>query len=151
MLVMSSTYVPRQAGEVPTTAPGRERRMKRFMPLAATYNVVWGIAAIAAPNQLARFLGFDGAGDGMGWRATGVMVLAYAPAYLWAANHPRDAKPILATAVFGKALGLVGWLVGAATGRFGPRTVVLTAFNDAIWIPGLLGALRGPQPAGGRA
>jgi hypothetical protein len=124
---------------------------KIFLLAAALYNASWGLTAIAAPRQLARTFGFNDRGDGMGWRAAGVVVLAYAPAYLWAISHPCEARPILATAIFGKAIGVTGWVVGVATGRFSRRSAVLPLANDAIWIPGLLFALRRPQPAVGRA
>jgi hypothetical protein len=124
---------------------------KIFLLGAALYNALWGMTAIAAPRQLARTLGFNDPGDGMGWRATGVVVLAYAPAYLWAIAHPREARPILATAIFGKAIGVTGWVVGVATGRFSRRTAALPLLNDAIWIPGLLVALRSPRPTGMQA
>jgi hypothetical protein len=35
-----------------------------------------GVAAILAPTRLARLLGFSPDGDGMGWRAAGVVLLA---------------------------------------------------------------------------
>ena len=109
---------------------------------AAVYDAVWGAAAVVAPNRLARVLGFSPAGDGMGWRAAGVVLLAYAPAYLWAADHSREARPILATAAIGKAIGGFGWILGALTGRFPIRTLVLPAFNDFVWLPGLVRLLR---------
>jgi hypothetical protein len=104
---------------------------------AAAYNAIWGVVAVVAPRTLARLLGFDGRGETIGWRATGVMVLAYAPAYIWAARHPEAARPIIATALFGKSLGAAGWLAGWLTGRFRTRTAVLTLLNDAIWLPSL--------------
>ena len=82
--------------------------MNRLLLGAAAYNLAWGITALAAPRRLAHFIGFGDAGDGMGWRAAGVVVLAYAPAYAWAATHERDARPIVATAIFGKAIGAGG-------------------------------------------
>ena len=109
---------------------------------AAVYNAVWGAAAVVMSRSLARFLGFDGQGETIGWRATGVMVLAYAPAYVWAARHPGSARPIVATAVFGKSLGAAGWLAGWVTGRFRTRTAFLTLLNDAVWLPGLTAILR---------
>jgi len=109
---------------------------------AATYNAFWGAIAVLAPRRLARFLGFDGCGETIGWRATGVMVLAYAPAYVWAARHPEAARPIVATAIFGKSLGAAGWLAGWLTGRFRTRTALLTLLNDAIWLPGLASVYR---------
>lgn len=109
---------------------------------AAAYNAVWGAIAVLAPRRLARLLGFDGRGETIAWRATGVMVLAYAPAYLWAARHPEAARPIVATALFGKSLGAAGWLVGWLAGRFRTRTAVLTLLNDAIWLPSLTAMLR---------
>ena len=120
---------------------------RRVLQAAAAYNAAWGAVAILAPNRLARLLGFSSKGDGMGWRAAGVVLLAYAPAYLWAADHPREARPILATAVLGKAIGGPGWVVGALTGRFRMRTLVLPAFNDFLWLPGLARLLAANQPA----
>ena len=113
-----------------------------LLKLAAAYNLTWGTTTIISPRRLARVLGFDDAGDGMGWRAAGVVVLAYAPAYFWAADHRREARPVIATATFGKVLGVVGWLVGFVSGRFGPRTIFLPALNDLVWLPGLLRMLR---------
>ncbi len=118
------------------------RRASAFLLAAAAYNAAWGIAAVVAPKRLAQVVGFPASGDGMGWRAAGVVVLAYAPAYLWAAANPRDARPILATAVLGKSMGAVGWAVGLATGRVRRRTVVLPLLNDLLWLPGLLALLR---------
>jgi len=114
----------------------------RVLRAAAVYNLAWGTAAVVAPNRLARWLGFSATGDGMGWRAAGVVLLAYAPAYLWAADHRREARPIVATAVLGKAIGGFGWIVGALTGRFPLRTLLLPAINDFVWLPGLLRLLR---------
>jgi len=122
-----------------------------FLVAAAAYNVSWGLAAIAAPQRLARTLGFIDSGDGMGWRAAGVVVLAYAPAYLWASNYPNEARPILATALLGKVIGVAGWVVGVVTRRFGWRTGLLPVMNDAIWLPGLINVMRARQPAGGHA
>jgi small multidrug resistance pump len=115
---------------------------RRFLVAAGAYNAAWGIAAIGAPARISRAVGFPASGDGMGWRAAGVVVLAYAPAYLWAAARPREARPILATALFGKSIGAVGWFAGLASGRFSRRTVVLPLLNDLIWLPGLVRLLR---------
>ena len=114
----------------------------RYLEAAAVYNAVWGAVAIVAPQRLASAVGFSPEGDGMGWRAAGVVVLAYAPAYLWASRRPASAVPILAIAFLGKSIGAVGWLVGLATGRFRPRTIALPLLNDVIWLPGLAGLLR---------
>jgi hypothetical protein len=113
---------------------------------AALYNAVWGAVAILAPRRLARVLGFSGEGDGMGWRAAGVVLVAYAPAYAWAGSHRDAAKPIIATAVLGKSIGVVGWFVGWATGRFPRRTVLLPLVNDLIWLPGLAAHLGTAPP-----
>jgi hypothetical protein len=119
-----------------------ENRRSSLLVAAAAYNAIWGLVAIVAPRRLARLLGFDGRGETIGWRATGVMVLAYAPAYVWAAHHPEASRPIVATAIFGKSLGAAGWLAGWLTRRFPTRTAVLTLLNDAIWLPGLASVYR---------
>ena len=118
------------------------RHRSSLLLAAAAYNAIWGVVAIGAPRRLARVLGFDGRGETIGWRATGVMVLAYAPAYVWAANHPKGGRPIVATALFGKTIGALGWLGGWLTGRFATRTALLTLFNDAIWLPAFAVMLR---------
>ena len=118
-------------------------RYRAFVLIAAAaYNAVWGILAVMVPGRLARSMGFDGRGETIGWRATGVMVLAYAPAYVWAARQPEAARPIIATALFGKSLGAAGWLAGWLTGRFRTRTAVLTLLNDAIWLPAFASMVR---------
>ena len=119
-----------------------ERSARRnLLVSAAAYNAIWGLVAIVAPRRLARVLGFDGGGETIGWRATGVMVVAYAPAYVWAARHPEAGRPIIATALLGKSLGAAGWLAGWLTGRFRTRTAVLTLLNDAVWLPSLASML----------
>lgn len=112
--------------------------MNRLLVAAAAYNAAWGIAAILAPRRLARTVGYSPDGDGMGWRAAGVVILAYAPAYLWAAARPKAARPIVATAVLGKSIGALGWLAGLATGRYRRETIVLPLLNDLVWLPGML-------------
>ena len=119
-----------------------EKHRSTLLVAAGVYNAIWGLFAIAAPRRLARLSGFVGRGETIGWRATGVMVLAYAPAYVWAARHPEAARPIVATALFGKSLGAAGWLAGWLTGTFRTRTAVLTLLNDAIWLPGLASVYR---------
>lgn len=121
-------------------------RANRFLLAAAAYNAVWGAVACLAPDRLTRWLGFSSLGNSLGWRAAGVMVVAYAPAYLWAAANPRAARPIVATAVFGKSLGALGWVTGVATGRFPRRTILLPLMNDVIWLPGLLHLVRTAGP-----
>jgi hypothetical protein len=135
----TSTFLPYKTC-VPEVA--RKLGSAPILIAAAAYNAIWGTAAIVAPRRLAQMLGFDGRGETIAWRATGVMVLAYAPAYVWAARHPEAARPIVATALFGKSLGAAGWLAGWLTGRFRTRTAVLTLLNDAIWLPGLVSAYR---------
>jgi hypothetical protein len=117
-------------------------RPARLLFAAAAYNSAWGAIAIVAPRRLARAVGFSGHGETIGWRATGVMVLAYAPAYVWAARNPDVARPIVATAILGKSIGAAGWLAGWLTGRFRTRTAILTLLNDAVWLPGLASIYR---------
>jgi hypothetical protein len=110
----------------------------RLLKAAAAYNAVWGAVAIVAPRHVGRAVGFPDAGDGMGWRAAGVVVLAYAPAYLWAARDPAVARPIVATAILGKSIGALGWIAGFLSGRFPSRTLLLPLLNDVLWLPGLI-------------
>jgi hypothetical protein len=117
------------------------RRTKRseaasgWLRAAAIYNVIWGGLAMIAPHRLTRLLGLGETLDPTGWRAAGVTVAAFAPAYWWAASNPVRARPLVGTAVLGKAVGLASCLAGIATGRVPRAALLMVLFNDAVWLP----------------
>jgi hypothetical protein len=145
ILGYSGTFKLTSADPLPETgrgraAPGarRPRAPARWLRAAAVYNVVWGALAMIAPHRLTRMLGLrDGCdpSDATGWRAAGVTVAAYAPAYWWAAANPAQARPLVRTALLGKALGLGSCLVGIVAGRIPRAAAIVVMFNDALWLP----------------
>jgi len=128
---------PILAHSLQEAAPRAEqlRGPSRWLRAAAVYNVVWGGLAMIAPDRLTRMLGLGDASDATGWRAAGVTVAAFAPAYWWAASNPARARPLVRTALLGKALGLGSCLAGIAAGRIPRAAVVVVLFNDALWLP----------------
>jgi Domain of unknown function (DUF4166) len=148
ILGYSGTFRLTSADPLPETGQGsparrseRPRASSRWLRAAAVYNAVWGGLAMMAPHRLIRTFGLGGgsdASDPTGWRAAGVTVAAFAPAYWWSAANPGKAQPLVATALLGKSLGLGSCLAGIAVGRIPRATAFVVLFNDALWLPALM-------------
>jgi hypothetical protein len=148
ILGYSGTFRLTSADPLPVIGQGsparrskRPRAPSRWLRAAAVYNAVWGGLAMMAPHRLTRMLGLgdgSGASDATGWRAAGVTVAAFAPAYWWAAANPHKARSLVATALLGRSLGLGSCLVGIAAGRIPRAAAVVVLFNDALWLPALV-------------
>jgi hypothetical protein len=76
---------------------------------------------MAAQERLTRMLGLGDGSGATGWRAAGVTIAAFAPAYWWAAAGQGDR---------GRR---VPRLRGCRQVQRGAIVVVL--FNDAVWLP----------------
>jgi hypothetical protein len=144
ILGYSGTFRLTSAEPLPETRPASSvwleeppRVGSRWLRAAAVYNAAWGALAMIAPELLTRMLGLKAGSDATGWRAAGVTVAAFAPAYWWAAANPARARPLLRTALLGKALGVGACLAGIAAGRIPRAAMVVVLFNDAIWLPTL--------------
>lgn len=117
---------------------GREANLDACRPwllAAAVYNAAWGGLVVIAPTALLEFVGVTPPAPLALWQVVGMMVLVFAPAYWWASRDPWRHRHLVLIGAAGKLLGVVGFLVAAATGllpwSFG--LVVLT--NDLIWLP----------------
>jgi hypothetical protein len=108
----------------------------RWLYAGAAYNLAWGAGAMAFAGPLE-------------WKVVGLLVLAYAPAYWWAAHDPVCHGHLVAVGLFGKALGVLAFAAGAASGRvpLGLGLVVLT--NDLLWLPAFAGVVRAAAHASG--
>jgi hypothetical protein len=89
---------------------------------AAIYNACWGGAVALAAGSAA-------------WKAVGMLVLVYAPAYWWAARDPERHAHLVAIGLLGKTLGVLGFAWAAATGRLPLVFGLVTLTNDLLWIP----------------
>jgi hypothetical protein len=112
-----------------------QRWMSRWLRVAAVYNAAWGAIMIVSPDALLGLLLGGAPRELLAWRAVGMMVLVYAPAYWWAAGHTRRGRPLVAVGALGKTLGAAGflWLAlgGAVPWQFGWTVLA----NDVIWLP----------------
>src|SRR3954467_14754759 len=70
-----------------------------------------------------------------GWRAAGVVVLAYAPGYWWAARDPAGRAHFVAVGLLGKTLGPVAFAAGALVGSASPWLGLVVLTNDVVWWP----------------
>lgn len=132
----SAAPLPDTSGERSTARRTRRPRApSRWLRAAAVYNAIWGALAMIAPHRLTRVLGLGTVSDATGWRAAGVLVAAFAPAYWWAAANPERARPLLGTALLGKALGLGSCLAGIAAGVLPRAALLVVLLNDAVWLP----------------
>lgn len=135
MILVSSTF---QASRAEPTW------IRPWLLLAAIYNATWGSAMVIAPKRILAALGVN-AQSTTPWRAIGLMVLAYAPAYAWAARRLELARLVVTIAVLGKVGGIVGFLGARQTGNLPTRFGLTILTNDAIWLIPFVGFLLVPH------
>jgi hypothetical protein len=95
---------------------------RSWLYAAAVYNACWGTAVALGAGSAA-------------WKAVGLLVLVYAPAYWWAARDPERHAHLVAIGLLGKVLGIIGFAWAAATGRLPVAFGLVILTNDAIWVP----------------
>ena len=112
--------------------------LQRYRPwfyAAAAYNLAWGLVVIVWPVSFFRLIGMPLANEIASWQALGMMVLVYAPAYLWVARDPMRHRHLVVIALLGKLLGPLGFL-WALHGHTLPLLFGLTILtNDCLWWP----------------
>jgi hypothetical protein len=129
--------VERAAREPPPAAPvTAARRVRPWLRAAAVYNLVFGIAAIAAPV-------------GLGWNVCGIVLLAYAAGYRWAARDPLRDAHLVAVGLIGKTLGPLAFLLGLATGAVTLPLGLIVLANDVVWWPAFFRFVRAAARAEG--
>jgi hypothetical protein len=120
--------------------PGFARsRLEGFRPwlvAAALYNVCSGTAFVLLGGSIA-------------WKAVGMFVLVYAPAYWWASRDPERHAHLVAIGLLGKLLGTVGFVWAAATGRLPLAFGLVILANDLVWLPAFGGFVRRAAQAHG--
>ena len=117
-------------------ARARLRRYRGWLVAAALYNACWGSAVALGAGSVA-------------WKAIGMLVLAYAPGYWWAARDPERRAHFVAVGLLGKLLGPLGFAWAAATGRLPAWFVLVILTNDVLWWPAFAGFLRAAAEAHG--
>jgi hypothetical protein len=102
---------------------------------AASYNLVWGAGNVLFPNLLFDLVGLDRPRDPVLWQVVAMFVLAYAPAYWWAARHPARHRHLVVIGLLGKVLGPVGYVWAVTSGRLPAAFGWTILTNDLIWLP----------------
>ena len=106
---------------------------KHVLYAAAIYNLVWGIAVIAAPSALFRWAGMQEPIYPEIWQCVGMIVGVYGVGYALAAGNPLRHWPIVLVGLLGKVLGPIGFLSAAWTGRLPWKWGATIVTNDLIW------------------
>ena len=133
------------------------RHYRYWFYAAAIYNLIWGTLNIVFPTLVFQMLGMPPPNYLPLWQVVGMFVLAYAPAYWWAARYPDRHPQLILIGLLGKILGPLGFFWSAITGNL-PWSFGWTIItNDLIWLPafilylstmsetrgGIIGILRG--------
>ena len=124
------------------------RRFRPWLYAAALYNVAWGSTAVFAPRPLVS-LAVLPAESGVLVQGLGLLVLVYAPGFWWAARNPARHAHLVAIALLGKSLGVLGFLWAAGRGTLAPAFGFTVASNDLIWLPAFAVYLRAVARAAG--
>jgi hypothetical protein len=120
------------------TNPCSDDAFAKYRPwfyAAAIYNFVWGAVNILFPRFFFRLIGMPEPNTLALWQVVGMFVLAYAPAYWWAARYPARHRHLIVIGLLGKILGPVGfvWSVGGGQLPLAFGWTLLT--NDLLWWP----------------
>lgn len=112
------------------------KRVKPWLRAASIYNVAWGTAVFVAPVDV-------------GWKATAIVLLAYAIGYRYAARDPLRDTHLIVVALIGKTLGPLGFCLGVAVGAAPLSLGLLILGNDLIWCPSFFRFVRAVARAEG--
>ncbi len=108
--------------------------MRNVLYAAATYNIVWGIMAIAVPVRFLGWLGFDPMPVYPElWQCIGMIVGVYGIGYAIAARDPYRHWPIVLVGLLGKVFGPIGFLNAVLAGRLPVELGWTIVTNDLIW------------------
>jgi len=120
-------------------SPAQKTVVRRVFWLAAAYNLLWGVLAIAFPRALFRWLDIPlGQPDTMAiqfWQCIGMFVGVFAIGYAYVAIDPERYAPFALIGLLGKLFGPIGFAWGWYTGIMPGRMVWINVTNDLIWLP----------------
>lgn len=110
--------------------------MRRWLIAAGAYNLLWGVATIAAPISTLRALGVttpDTAVWPQLWACVGMIVGVYGIGYLIASRDPLRHWPIVLVGLLGKIFGPIGFIDAALAGDLPWRMGFTLLTNDLLW------------------
>jgi small multidrug resistance pump len=115
--------------------PNSVDKYKFWFYMAAIYNLLWGLMNILFPRIYLNFLGLEIPEPLAYWRAIGMFVLVFAPAYWWAAKYPELHYHLILIGFIGKLFGPVGFLYNYIDGSLPKEFFFVILTNDLIWWP----------------
>ncbi len=117
--------------------PNEPRRVPAWLRYAlvaaGVYNLLWGLAALIAPNSTFDLYHLPRPIYPQIWQCLGMVIGVYGIGYLIAATDPRRHWPIVLVGLLGKIFGPVGYVYYAAKGDFPWSWGWLILCNDIIW------------------
>ncbi len=105
---------------------------------AAVYNVVWGTAAVLAPEAFFRLAGMPPPNYPALFQCIGMMVLVYALGYFYIARDPERYGVFVWIGLLGKVFGPLGFVFALIKGELPLVFGWTIVFNDLIWWPAFI-------------
>lgn len=113
----------------------RRRFHRTLLYIAATYNVLWALYALADPQWLFRFADMPLLNHPGIFAGLGAVIGPFGLAYLYAARHPERGFLLILGGFLGKSIGLLGITGLIAEGTWPPASFIFTLTNDLVWLP----------------
>jgi len=107
--------------------------MSAVLLLAAVYNILWGLWAVAFPNSYFQWIHIPTPNYPELWQCIGMIVGVYGLGYGIAATNPYRHWPIVLVGLLGKVLGPIGLVQHAFAGTLPWRFAWVNLSNDLIW------------------
>ena len=111
--------------------------MATVLYVAAAYNLAWGLAVVALPQQTFALSGL--AKDKVPltypqlWQCVGMIVGVYGIGYGLAGTNPVRHWPVVVVGLLGKIFGPVGYVMGVIQGETPVGLIATIVPNDLIW------------------
>lgn len=117
----------------PSVAGAAPRWSFYWLWAAGIYNLVWGLATIAAPNLLFDLTGIPRVNYPEIWQCVGMIVGVYGIGYIAAAYDSRRHWPIVLVGLLGKIFGPIGFAGALIKGTFPLAFGATILTNDLLW------------------
>jgi len=108
--------------------------MKTILKIAGIYNILWGILVVVFPTKLFEIASIEVINYPMIWQSVGMIVGVYGLGYYMASRNYIQHYVIVLVGFLGKLMGPIGIFWFVAKGELNPAFLVVTFFNDLIWL-----------------
>lgn len=117
-----------------STVNNKQAFYQGIFQAAAFYNLIAGIAIILYPNWLFHFCKIQPINYPFIMQGVGMMVAVYGYAYWVVSKNLIKYKDLAFVGFLGKLFGAIGWIYYTSTSEITSSSLILTFFNDIIWI-----------------